>query len=265
MMMKENRLRRLLNEGKPSVSTRVWGSWPVFTECVGATGNFDYLEFVAEYAPFDQYDMENVARAAELYDMGSMIKVDMQNRAYVAQKAIASGFQAVNFADHRTAEEVRETIAMVKPMTGDSDGLYGCPQRRFISSPLGVSQTEHIQRLNDVVRCFMIEKKAAIDNIEEICSVPGVDMVQFGPSDYCMSRGWNRAGHQDDFKAAERKMIEAALRHGVQPRCEIGSPEDAQYYMDLGVRHFSLGDQLAVLKKFWTGEGAKMRKLADQL
>lgn len=30
-----------------------------------------------------------------------------------------------------------------------------------------------------------------LDNLEEICEIPGVDMVQFGPSDYSMSLGWN--------------------------------------------------------------------------
>ena len=264
-MMKENRLRRLLREGKLSVSTRLWSTWPLFTECLGAVGHFDYGEFVAEYAPFSQYDLENIARAAELYDMGTMIKVDLQNRAYVAQKAVAAGFQAVNFADHRTADEVRDTIAMIKPMVEGQEGLYGCPNRRFISSPLGVSQTEHIRRLDDIVLCFMIEKKAAMDNLEEICSVPGVDMVQFGPSDYCMSRGWDRSGHLEEYKEAERKMIQVALRHGVQPRCEIDTPEQAAYYIDLGVRHFSLGDQMAKLKEFWTNEGGRMRSIADSL
>jgi 2,4-dihydroxyhept-2-ene-1,7-dioic acid aldolase len=263
-MMKENRLRRLLEEGRPSVSTRMWGTWPVFTESVGATGNFDYVEFVAEYAPFNQADMENIARAAELYDMGSMIKVDLQNRAYVAQKAVASGFQAVNFADHRTAEEVRQTIEFMHPMVNGS-GLYGCPNRRFISTPNGATQLQHIERLNQLVLCFMIEKQEAVDNVEEICAVPGVDMVQFGPADYCMSLGWNRGDHVKEFKAAERKMIEAALRHGVQPRCEINSPEDAQYYIDLGVRHFSLGDQMAKLREFWMNDGKAMREIADQL
>ena len=264
-MMKENKLRRLLREGRTSVSTRLWSTWPVYTEVLGAGGNFDYMEFVAEYAPFSQADLENMARAAELYDMGSMIKVDLQNRAYVAQKAVASGFQAVNFADHRTAEEVEQTVAMVRPMVTGASGLYGCPNRRFISSPGGVSQREHIQRLNDIVLCFMIEKQEAVEHADEICSVPGVDMVQFGPADYCMSRDWNRSEHVEDYKAAERKVIQAALRHGVQPRCEINSPEEAQYYIDLGVRHFSLGDQMAVLKNFWSSQGGAMRRIAQAL
>ena len=79
-MMRENKLRRILREGKTSVATRLWSTWPLYTESLGATGNFDYMEFVAEYAPFTQADLENMARAAELYEMGSMIKVDFQNR-----------------------------------------------------------------------------------------------------------------------------------------------------------------------------------------
>ena len=264
-MMRENRLRRLLNEGKPSVSTRIWSTMPIFTEALGLTGNYDYMEFVAEYSPFSQADLENLARAAELYEMGSMIKVDLQNRFYVAQKAVASGFQAVNFADHRTAEEVRESVRALWPMTIGSDGLYGHPNRRFICSPHNVSQKEHIARLNDIVLCFMIEKKEAVENIEEICSVPGVDMVQFGPADYSMSMGENRSSYGEECRAAERIMIECALRHGVQPRCEINTPAEARYYINLGVRHFSLGDQMAKLKEFWTTQGGEMRSIADSL
>lgn len=262
--MTENKLRSILNEGKNSTSTRLWSTWPFYTEVVGATGHFDYIEFVAEYAPFTQYDLENIARAAELHNMGSMIKVDFQNRGYVCQKAIASGFQSIMFADHHSAEEVRESIFMVKP-DRLGQGRFGYPNRRFIRTNSHCSQMEHADRLDDIVLCFMIEKVEAMDEIKEICSIPGVDMVQFGPSDYSMSAGKNRSDYTKEFKEAECRMIEVALKNGVAPRCEIAAPEDAQYYIDLGVRHFSLGDQLKVLKKFWEDEGKKIRSIADHI
>jgi len=263
--MKENKLRRLLNEGKPTLSTRLWSPWPFYTEVVGDCGHYDYVEFVAEYAPFDQYDLENIARAAELYNMGSMIKVDFQNRGYVAQKAIASGFQSIMFADHRTPDQFRESIRLVRPETPEDQGLFGYPNRRFIGTQTHISQMEHAKRLRDIVCCFMIEKAEAMEHIEEICAIPGVDMVQFGPSDYSMSLGKNRQEYILEWQAAERKMIEVALRHGVQPRCEIRHFEQAQYYVDLGVRHFSHGDQLGTLKEFWQGEGKSMRDKVDVL
>jgi len=90
-------------------------------------------------------------------------------------------------------------------------------------------------------------------------------MVQFGPSDYSMSRGWNSSQHVDEFKAAERTMIEVALKHGVQPRCEIGAPDQAKYYLDLGVRHFSLGDEIGNATRFWTQQGAVLRETIQGL
>lgn len=262
--MKENKIRQLLSRQQPTTSTRIWSTWPFYTEVIGETGNFDYMEFVAEYAPFTHADLENLARAAELKDMGSMIKVDFQNRGYVAQKAVAAGFQAINFADHHTAEEVRESVAMLKPDCLGR-GRFGYPNRRYIGTQSHIDQMDHVKRLDDIVLCFMIEKEESMENIEEICSVPGVDMVQFGPSDYSMSAGKNRANYEAEYKAAERKMIETALKHGVQPRCEIPTPEAAEYYISLGVRHFSLGDQLKVLEKFWKTDGKKMRERADSL
>ena len=46
-MMKENKLRRILREGRTSVSTRLWSTWPIYSEVLGTGGNFDYMEFVA--------------------------------------------------------------------------------------------------------------------------------------------------------------------------------------------------------------------------
>ena len=101
MAMRENRIRRLLKERKATVNTRIWSTWGTTAEAAAASGSFDYLEFLAEYAPFTLPELENFVRACELHDCGSMIKVDYQNRFYVAQKAIAMGFQAVLFNDHQ--------------------------------------------------------------------------------------------------------------------------------------------------------------------
>ena len=71
------------------------------------------MEFVAEYGPFDLHDLDNLARAAELWDLGTMIKVDAENRAYVAQRAIGSGFGSVLFADVRDPDDARACVRCV--------------------------------------------------------------------------------------------------------------------------------------------------------
>ncbi|MDD6884717.1 MAG: aldolase/citrate lyase family protein [Eubacteriales bacterium] len=259
-MMTKNKLREILRQGACSRATRLISAEPIFTEAVGVSGNFDYVEFAGEYAPFSQADLENLARAGELYDMSMMIKVDFQNRAYVAQRAVAAGFQAINFADHHCAEEVRETVRLMRPDTPEDGGRFGFPNRRYTGCRVRIPQMEHAQRLRDVVLLFMIEKKEALEDLEAICSVPGVDMVQFGPSDYSMSCGFNRKDHMEECREAERYMIQVALKHGVRPRCEIASLDSLESYMDLGVRDFCLGDQYVRWSSFLENEGASLSR-----
>lgn len=259
--MKENKLRYHLNHNLPLISTRLWSTNPFFWEVVGQTGKYDYVEFLAEYSPFNYTDLPNMIRAAELNHMGSMIKLDFQERGYAAQKAIQAGFQSILFVDHVNPAQVRESIRMVRPKTPEGIGEFGYPNGRYIGGQSHIPVLDHVERLNDIVLCFMIEKAEAVEHIEEICSIPGVDMIQFGPNDYCMSRGFNRAEHSDEFRAAERKCIETALAHNVRPRCEIHSAKDAEYYAKLGVKDFALGDQLAILKAFWNEEGKEIRDI----
>ena len=263
--MKENKLRALLDAGKPTVGTRMWSTLPFFTEAVGATGLYDYIEFVAEYAPFTLYDLDNLCMACELHGMGSMIKLDYQSRGYFAQKAVQSGFQSVMFTDCRNAEEVRSSLKMITPESVEDGGSFGYANRRYIGFQPRISQLAHAQRQRDIVVSLMIEKKSAMDNIEEICAVPGVDMVQFGPSDYSLSRGWDAKDHVAETKEAERHMIAVALSCNVRPRCEIQNPDDAKYYMDLGVRDFCMGDQMWKLMASWTQDGKAIREILTSL
>ena len=60
-------------------------------------------------------------------------------------------------------------------------------------------------------------------------------------------------------------MIETALKYGVRPRCEVLKPEEVQYYIDLGVKDFSMGDEYKKLLELWNGDGEKLRAIADGL
>lgn len=256
-----NTIRELIKAGKMTLATRVFNTWPVMTEVVGASGFYDYIEFSAEYAPFDQYDLENIARAAELHKMGSIIKVDYANRAYVAQKAISSGFQGILFTDHKTAADVEGTIKMILSDSLQDDGQFGYPARRLIGNIQGMKQMDFVQICRDVVKLFMIEKKAAAENIEEICSVDGVDMIQFGPSDFSMSSGFNFADHADEVREIEVKCIKAAIKHGVRPRAELmGADADTfKKYLDLGVKDFCVGGEVWSAAAKWGKDGKTFR------
>lgn len=261
---KPNVLRELLKAGKPTLGTRINSTWPLITEIVGKTGKFNYIEFLAEYAPINQDDMANIVRAAELHGMSSMIKVDYANRTHVAQKAVANGFQSVLFADHRDAATVEESIKDLLADGPKNKGHFGFTPARLIEFSQGFTQNDFVVMLEDIVKVFMIEKKEAVDNIEEICSVDGVDMIQFGPADFSMSYGKNAKDNGDEIREAEEKCIKVAIKHGVRPRVEIMAPEQAQRYIDLGVKDFNIGGEVWNLMGIWGRHGNEMRELIGE-
>ena len=108
---------------------------------------------------------------------------------------------------------------------------------------------------------LMIEKAPAVENLEALLAVPGVDMVQFGPADYAMSLGIPGQWDHPKVKEAERHVIATALKMGIAPRAEIAHPDDAGKYLDMGVKHFCIGWDVGILFNWWKTNGKAMREI----
>ncbi|MCB1719056.1 MAG: 2,4-dihydroxyhept-2-ene-1,7-dioic acid aldolase, partial [Candidatus Competibacteraceae bacterium] len=214
--MRKNRLRQLLDADQPSLGTHLHSSWPSIIELVGHSGMFDYIEFVAEYAPYDLYGLENMARAVDLFDhMSAMMKIEQEPRTFLTVRAIGSGIQNVLFADPRTAADVEACVRAVRAETPASGGLHGVGMRRDVGHVMECGTPAFVQALDEAVVGIMIEKQSAVEDLEALLSVKGVDMVQFGPADYSMSIGLTGQWSHPKVKEAEKYVIETALRLGI--------------------------------------------------
>jgi 4-hydroxy-2-oxoheptanedioate aldolase len=226
---------------------------------------FDYVEFVGEYAPYDLYALENVGRAIDLFDnMSGMMKIEQEPRMYLAIRAIGSGIQNLLFADVRTVADTEECVRAVRAESPATGGLHGVGMRRDVYGTVFEGGTpEWVQALEDSVIMLMIEKRQAVEDLEEILSVKGIDMVQFGPADYSMSLGLTGQRDHPSVVEAEKFVIETALKKGIQPRAEIGRPEEAKKYLDMGIRHFCIGTDVTVLFNWFKETGGALRSLID--
>ena len=231
--MRHNRLRELLDADLPSLGTHLHSSWPSITELVGHSGMFDYVEFVAEYAPYDLYALENIGRAIDLFPhMSGMMKIEQEPRTYLTIRAIGSGIQNVLFADPRDVRFVLEG---------------GSP--------------EFAQALDQSVVALMIEKKSAVEDLEALLSVPGVDMTQFGPADFSNSIDRPGEWQHPEVVEAEKHVIETSLKMGVAPRAEINTPEQAEKYLEMGVKHFCIGTDVSILFDWFRDTGGAFNEL----
>jgi 2-keto-3-deoxy-L-rhamnonate aldolase RhmA len=260
--MRPNILRQKLNAGEPTLSTHIHSVWPAEIEAIGHAGHYDYVEFVAEYGPSNLHDLDNMCRTSELYGIGSMIKIDQSIMPFLAQRGIGAGFSSVLFTDVRSMDELRECIVAARPDHPDHGGHYGVATRRNSYMDYGVS-AEYVQSVADTVLAFMIEKKGALEHLEEILEEPAVEMVQWGPADFAMNIGHPGEFDHPEVVAAKKRTFETAIKMGVAARAEIESADEMKEFLDMGVRHFSIGTDISILYHFWKSEGERVLRALE--
>lgn len=262
--MRRNQLRERLNAGEPTVGTHILSCWPTLVELIGHSKQYDYVEFTAEYAPFTMHDLDNLGRAFEVAELGGMIKIEQTQYTHQAMRAIGSGFQSVLFADIRSVEDAKAAVDAVRAETtmaagARGRGRLGVGMRRDVGTVRQGGQPAYVDALNEIVIAIMVEKKSCVDDLKNILSVPGIDMVQFGGSDYSMSIGKPGQHNDPEVVAAEKKTIEMALEMGKNPRVELRDPSQAEKYLKMGVQHFCIGWDVRILADWWDTKGAEMR------
>lgn len=94
---------------------------------------------------------------------------------------------------------------------------------------------------------IQIESKKALENIEEILKVPGIDMVATGRADLSQELGVPGQKEHPDVMNAENKIIQKTLENGKFPIITANSQKRIQELYDMGVRCFVVGKDEALL------------------
>lgn len=264
--MTANVLRERFDRGDSSIGTRILTPWAGLVEVLGGTGHYDYVEFLAEYAPHDLHDLENIVRAAELHGLSTMAKIDGANRTYVAQRCLAAGVENFLFSDIRTVADAHEAVRAVRPEPEGDAGIRMDRRIGYVAGDASMPALHEgvVERGRAAVVALMIEKRRAVEDLEAILNLEGVDAVVFGPSDYSLSV--DAPGRIDEpvVTDAERRTLGVARERGVEPIVEIAESAAADRYRDdFDVRHFNLGVDVGILDDWWRTQGAVLRECLD--
>ena len=260
--MRRNVLRELLNDGKPTFSTRMATLCPEIVEIIGLTEQFDFIELLGEYGAWTLPDLASFARTVELFPhMTAMMKVERDPRMFITQRALDAGLQNVLFANCDSADDVRECIRYVRSLTPEDGGLHGCGMVRSVGYVVDGGSPAWVQATRDTVVEVMIESAAAVERLDEILAVPGVDMVHFGPADYALTIGKPGGKGSAEIRRVHRDVIERALKKGVRARVVVNGLDNAREYFDMGVRDFCIGSDLGTLYRWCLANGQKAREM----
>ena len=208
-----NKLRDLYRAGKPAIGTFFSAGNASFMECLGYVG-LDFVVIDTEHGPFDTMDMQELIRAAESGGLAPVVRIaDVTHKEI--QRAADCGAQGIIVPCLRNLDDFKKAADLAKYAPAGNRGFIkgrgaGFGYAEWTKGPLEQYYERSNEKLMLIPQC---ETKEALEQIEEIMALPGVDGIFIGPFDLSTCLGI--PGQFDDprYLAAKervRKACEAA-------------------------------------------------------
>lgn len=237
-----NKFRQDLLAGK-----RLIGCWsslgsPISTEVLGLAG-FDWILLDGEHSPNDVLSF--IPQLMALKDSPSAPVVRPQwNDTVQIKRLLDIGFHNFLIPYVQTAEEARAAVAATRYPPAGVRGV-GVLQR---NNRYGTVK-DYFKIVNDNIAVLVqIESRAAVDAIDGICAVDGVDAVFIGPVDLAASFGQlGNPGHPE-VQAAMQKVCASAKAHGKPIGILTPIEAEARRYMEMGATFVGVGSDLGVFR-----------------
>jgi 4-hydroxy-2-oxoheptanedioate aldolase len=203
---------------------------------------FDYVCVDMQHGVADYQIAVAMLQAIELGGKGTPIVRVPWNEPGSIGRMLDAGARGVIIPMCNSAEEAQAAVNAVKyPPTG---------ARSFGPIMIGAREgAGYFDRANDITACIpMIETRAAVESIDDILSIDGVDAVYVGPADLSISYGFGPAYSDDngEYKAVLEHIVARCEAHGVVP----GIHSTASLSADRRAKGFRMqtisGDAMAV-------------------
>ena len=249
-MLRENRVKRIMHEGKVALGGHISFSDPALVEILGLAG-LDAAFIDMEHTTLDAQTVENLIRAAELAGITPIVRVPDHN-AKTILRLLDAGAQGIQAPHVQTTEEARELVKAVRYEPLGERGAAGSSRAAGYGS---VPWDEHVRRSNEeVLLLAMCEDKIGLENLDTIASVDGVDLVVVAPTDLSESLGLR--GQFDALRKVYQDVAARLSRIGKAklsvPLGHPSMPFSASELKALGVAYASVHPAMAsrLMKSF---------------
>lgn len=246
-MDQSNSFREAIENGEIVHGARSSTFSPTIIEIYGELGlDFVWLDF--EHmgpSPYDSTVFEELTRAAEAGEIELFVRLPSGHPPLV-RKVLDAGVRNILIPRVDTAEEVREAVKASQFVYGDGPGERGMASGR--SRAWGFADDYVATEDEEVCIGAMIEKTTAVDELEDILSVPELGFVFIGPSDLSVQMGHpTDKGHP---KVTERiEEIQSACRSAGVPMGGIANEPDAiKAAVEDGLQIIRMGDDLGSIR-----------------
>jgi len=251
------RVKHALREGKVVLGTMVAEIRQAAIMQLLANAGFDFCIIDNEHGPFNIETIADLSRAARLYGITPIVRVPDLAYPYLAQ-ALDVGAQGVMLPRVTTVEQVRQAAQIIKypPV-----GARGCALNRAHTNFLGGSVIDIMARANEeTMLVIQIETKEALEQVEEIVAVPGVDVAFIGPNDLSIALGVHGQTTSPTMVAAIERVVTACQKQNVTAAIQLADVQLATEWIQKGIHMVSYSAETGLLMSAGLAATSVLRK-----
>lgn len=214
---------------------------PALIEIMGYSG-FDFVIIDLEHGPNSVETVQNLVRAAQVSGVLPIVRVKESNPSIIGEVLDigAGGIQVPQIISKEGAEEVIK-LAKYSP-----EGMRGICRFVRAAGYSSVDRYRYFKEANESLIILQLEGVEAICNLDEILTVPGIDIIFIGPYDLSQSLG---VPGQVDHPLVCNKMAEIADKcknRGIVAGTFVDSIENANKWKNQGIKYISYSVDMGI-------------------
>jgi 4-hydroxy-2-oxoheptanedioate aldolase len=242
--MKQNHVRAMLKKGLPAVGTWLNLPDPMAARFMSGTG-FDWLTVELEHTPVT---FETAALSFTIIAATGVVPLARVpwNTAENIKRVLDTGAWGIVVPMVNSRAEAEAVVAAAR---------YAAPGRRSIGGQLHAVNfdtepgTYYARADEEILVVVMAEHIQAIEALDEILSVPGIDVVFIGPNDLHHSLGLPPAFDSDNkqFVDCVQHVLKTARKHGVAPGIHVIDAAAASRRIAEGFQFIAIGSEVGMM------------------
>ncbi len=251
----ENRLKHMLKAGKKTAGAWAQLCSPTSAEILCRAG-FDWILIDMEHSPADLQTLVAQLQAMGAYGVVPLVRAPWNDLVWI-KRILDAGSYGVMIPSVNTRDQALAAVQACKYPPVGLRGIAGSPR----AAGFGRDTAAYLKRANDEILVILqIETPQAIENLDEIGKVPGVDALFIGPMDLSTSMGHLGNPAHPEVQAAIATVEAKAKALGMPLGTISAGWEQAKALYNRGYQLVTLLSDVILLSKASADALAKFRE-----
>jgi 2-keto-3-deoxy-L-rhamnonate aldolase RhmA len=253
-----NAFRALLERQASPLGTWLMAGTASNAEALGHAG-FDWLLIDMEHGPIDFRDTWQMLQAVDCTPATPIVRVASSDDPALVKRALDLGARTLMFPYVQSAEQARRIVASAKYPPLGQRGFAGIHR----ASRYGAF-SDYGKLANDLTTCIVqLETPEAIERLEEIAAVEGVDALFIGPGDLSAALGCIGNLQDERVQALMRSAAQRARAAGIPVGTLGPNPEMVKGFVEMGYDYVAVGSDLVFMLQQAKSVLARMKGQTD--